>query len=299
LGPALFSGNMGTYWIYIVGPLLGALVAALIFRLFDANWNMHPCLDECGKPIRDECCNIIYEVCEPCLDKCGKPMYDECGKPLTKRRRTLCPQEGYGQDLFCERPCPPTVVNKYKKVFVKKESAYPGPSAPSGPSCPPDQMPSRDSREGYQKINKKQVNIDAVVEIDRSRNIQIGPNLIQRPTMDEVEDMIDEATPMFNPPSQNIPVIQTTQPTTTIQAQSPAVPSLQVVQPVPTSSLQVVQAVPTSSLQTAPQMSSQTMAPPVLMPASAPRVVNATPARASLQSLASLQPTTPVVVTNA
>lgn len=38
IGPALFSNNIGSLWIYIIGPLLGALVAALLFRLMNANW---------------------------------------------------------------------------------------------------------------------------------------------------------------------------------------------------------------------------------------------------------------------
>lgn len=37
LGPAIFSNNMSTYWIYLVGPLLGAAVAAIVFRMFNFN----------------------------------------------------------------------------------------------------------------------------------------------------------------------------------------------------------------------------------------------------------------------
>lgn len=37
-GPAVFSNNLGTWWIYIVGPLLGALVAAIVYRLFVGDW---------------------------------------------------------------------------------------------------------------------------------------------------------------------------------------------------------------------------------------------------------------------
>jgi aquaporin Z len=32
LGPALFTNNLSTVWIYFVGPFLGALVAALVYR---------------------------------------------------------------------------------------------------------------------------------------------------------------------------------------------------------------------------------------------------------------------------
>jgi MIP family channel proteins len=43
LGPALFGNQMGTYWIYAVGPLLGALVAALVYRGFTS-------IGHCVKP---------------------------------------------------------------------------------------------------------------------------------------------------------------------------------------------------------------------------------------------------------
>ena len=45
LGPALFSNNIGSYWIYFFGPLLGAIVAALLFRLMNASWkNPNACV---------------------------------------------------------------------------------------------------------------------------------------------------------------------------------------------------------------------------------------------------------------
>lgn len=34
LGPALFGNQMGSYWIYAVGPLFGALIAALVYKGF-------------------------------------------------------------------------------------------------------------------------------------------------------------------------------------------------------------------------------------------------------------------------
>lgn len=33
LGPAMFTNNLSTVWIYFVGPLLGGLIAALVYRL--------------------------------------------------------------------------------------------------------------------------------------------------------------------------------------------------------------------------------------------------------------------------
>jgi len=75
LGPALFSSNMGSYWIYIVGPLLGALVAALVYKLFTVDFGCCDKVDECGKKILDECGRPLKE--------CKRPVYDNCGKPVT------------------------------------------------------------------------------------------------------------------------------------------------------------------------------------------------------------------------
>jgi len=76
LGPALFSNNIGTYWIYVVGPLIGAFVAALIYKLFTNDWSCCTKRDECGKPIVDECGNPLKECKRPVVDNCGKPVKD-------------------------------------------------------------------------------------------------------------------------------------------------------------------------------------------------------------------------------
>lgn len=92
LGPALFSNNMGTYWIYIVGPLLGALVAALIYKLFTNDWSCCTKRDDCGNPILDECGNPLKECKRPVIDNCGKPLTDCNGKiyeTYTKHERKL------------------------------------------------------------------------------------------------------------------------------------------------------------------------------------------------------------------
>lgn len=79
LGPAIFSGNIGSYWIYIIGPLLGGLIAAITYKLFVYDWNCCTLRDECGNIIRDECGNAIKECKRPTFDNCGKPISD-CGK---------------------------------------------------------------------------------------------------------------------------------------------------------------------------------------------------------------------------
>lgn len=76
LGPAIFSDNLGTYWIYIVGPLIGAIVAAIVYKLYTCEWNCKTKVDCCGKPIVDECGRKIKECTRPLVDKCGNPIKD-------------------------------------------------------------------------------------------------------------------------------------------------------------------------------------------------------------------------------
>lgn len=80
LGPAIFSNNIGTWWIYIVGPLLGALVAALIYKLFTVNFNCCDKVDECGNKVLDECGRPLKECRRPLLDNCGNEVKDCHGK---------------------------------------------------------------------------------------------------------------------------------------------------------------------------------------------------------------------------
>ena len=89
LGPAIFSNNIGTYWIYVVGPLLGGLVAALVYKLFTYDFSCCNKVDECGNIIKDECGNPIKECKRPLLDNCGKPISDCNGKIYEKYTRTI------------------------------------------------------------------------------------------------------------------------------------------------------------------------------------------------------------------
>lgn len=82
LGPAIFGNTLSSYWIYIVGPLLGALVAAIVYRLFTMEWGCCLKTDECGKPITDECGNKLYECKRNAVDACGKPIVDCNGKKM-------------------------------------------------------------------------------------------------------------------------------------------------------------------------------------------------------------------------
>lgn len=93
LGPAIFSDNMSSYWIYIVGPLLGALLAALFYRLFTYDWNCCDKVDECGNPVLDECGRKIKE--------CKVPLVDNCGRKIECKIRGPCGK------LIKDCDCPP------------------------------------------------------------------------------------------------------------------------------------------------------------------------------------------------
>lgn len=90
LGPAIFSNNLGTYWIYIVGPLLGALVAALVYKLYTTEWNCKTKKDECGNVIRDECGHVLKECKRPMVDACGKTIKDCNGKTVYETYTKRC-----------------------------------------------------------------------------------------------------------------------------------------------------------------------------------------------------------------
>jgi MIP family channel proteins len=76
LGPAIFSNNISSYWIYVVGPLLGGLVAALIYKLYVHNFNCCEKVDSCGNKILDKCGKSIKECRRPLIDNCGNPIRD-------------------------------------------------------------------------------------------------------------------------------------------------------------------------------------------------------------------------------
>ena len=100
LGSAILSNNIGSVWIYIIGPLIGALIAALVYKLFTADFGCCYKLDECGKRIPDECGNCIMECERPKLDKCGNPLKDECGKVLTEKYEYVEKKHGFKQETY-------------------------------------------------------------------------------------------------------------------------------------------------------------------------------------------------------
>jgi MIP family channel proteins len=103
-GPAIFSNNLGTFWIYLVGPLLGALVGALVYRLMAYDFSCHNKVDCDGNVVTDDCGNKIKVCDRPVLDKCGKNMMEEsdCGKskPVMKQQEIVDIPLGHFQETL-------------------------------------------------------------------------------------------------------------------------------------------------------------------------------------------------------
>jgi MIP family channel proteins len=98
-GTGIFSGNLSNSWIYVVGPLLGALLAALVYKLFTLDMSCHNKLDECGNKVLDECGNQIKECKRPVLDSCGKVVSDCDGVKYETYCKIVKPV-GYKQETF-------------------------------------------------------------------------------------------------------------------------------------------------------------------------------------------------------
>jgi hypothetical protein len=99
IGTGIFSGNLTNSWIYIVGPLLGALLAALIYKLFTMDMSCCNKLDECGNKVLDECGNQIKECRRPVLDSCGNVVSDCDGIKYETYSKIEKPV-GYKQETF-------------------------------------------------------------------------------------------------------------------------------------------------------------------------------------------------------
>jgi aquaporin Z len=78
LGPAIFAGQLNIYWVYLVGPLIGAILAALIYRFFIQDYSCCAKKDSCGNILKDDCGNVIKECKRPKLDKCGNKIKGSC-----------------------------------------------------------------------------------------------------------------------------------------------------------------------------------------------------------------------------
>lgn len=92
IATGVLSGNWGNLWIYILGPLLGALLAALLYKGLSLPWSCHESnISPCGKTCNDQpffeewkTCAIEGDLmpkparqfereCEPCVEPRYEP----------------------------------------------------------------------------------------------------------------------------------------------------------------------------------------------------------------------------------
>jgi MIP family channel proteins len=83
-GPAIFTNNLNSSWIYWIAPLVGALVAGLVYWMFTWDYNSRPKMTEgdCPEKVKTECGDCIRQRKVPVVDNCGKPVLDDCKKPM-------------------------------------------------------------------------------------------------------------------------------------------------------------------------------------------------------------------------
>lgn len=99
LGTGIFAGhnNLANYWVFVVGPLFGALLAALVYKLMTIPWT---------------CAEIEAKGCE--YNQCGElPFYEEwkeCDPAFMMQGRRMFEAnkmelEAMGLDAKCYTPC--------------------------------------------------------------------------------------------------------------------------------------------------------------------------------------------------
>jgi MIP family channel proteins len=106
LGTQIFGGNLSIYWIYILGPFLGALLAAIIYKALTFPWT---CQDVIENGCKGEICGYptFYEEwkeCDPEFMRRGKMMW-EANKAELEAKGDFCTSPCDVQK--CEVECKP------------------------------------------------------------------------------------------------------------------------------------------------------------------------------------------------
>jgi MIP family channel proteins len=131
LGPAIFTNNISTYWIYVVGPLLGALVAALVYKLMTWEFNCRPMTTDCGEPILDACGKPMLTCTRAVVDSCGKEIKDCSGTVTETYTKHLVP-EHHHQATLATSIGQAMSAHGLDPAFVKQEMQHAvGTAAPS------------------------------------------------------------------------------------------------------------------------------------------------------------------------
>ena len=92
-GPAAVSGNLKTIWIYLLGPLLGAVIASILYSImFYSAYT--PVVQECGTILKNDCNETILQREFQAVDNCGKKIYDDAGIPVMFKKYKIDTSKG-------------------------------------------------------------------------------------------------------------------------------------------------------------------------------------------------------------
>lgn len=100
LGPAIFANDLSAYWIYVAGPLFGAFIAAIVYRLMTYNYTCCIKKDECGNVVTNKCGKPIKECERQVFDACGNPVKDCNGNNVFKKYTKIDWVPGHMQENY-------------------------------------------------------------------------------------------------------------------------------------------------------------------------------------------------------
>jgi len=81
---SIISGDLASILVLAITPIIGAILAGILYKMFTKVKGEKLLVDCNGKAILDQCCNKQYVSQVAILDACGKPALDCDGCPITK-----------------------------------------------------------------------------------------------------------------------------------------------------------------------------------------------------------------------
>ena len=122
LATDMFSGNFSSFWMYVLGPLIGALLAALIYKAFTIPWSCAEIADKgcyndaCGQlPFQEE-----WKECDPMFIMKGKEIFD-ANKRQLEARGDMCTSPC---DLPVKPKCVKTCIDPCEKPYSIPRQNY-------------------------------------------------------------------------------------------------------------------------------------------------------------------------------
>ena len=116
LATGIFSGNLASFWIYLLGPFLGSLLAVLIYKAMTIPWTCAEALDtdcnQCGQlPFYEE-----WKFCLPEVRAKGQQMFDNNQRELDMMGDN-CHTPCNMPEKCAEPVCEPRVEGTKKRAY--------------------------------------------------------------------------------------------------------------------------------------------------------------------------------------